>query len=241
MVSVCIATYNGEKSIKEQIDSILCQLGKDDEIVVSDDHSTDGTLTVISQINDERIHVFLNENSCSGKHVKHLQISRNFFNAIRHSRGDIIFLSDQDDIWMENKVAFCLKELQTCDLVIHNGEIVNGQKEDMHTSLWPKGFRFRNFLLIPHTYMGCCMAFRRDMLNFFFPVPDKILVHDYWIGIICELCGHVRYIPQPLIKYRLHDGNNSKTSNNNTLNKIQYRIYTMWHVLLRYVWYRFCR
>ena len=94
--SVCIATFNGEKFIKEQLDSILCQLGVDDEIIISDDSSVDQTISIIESYKDKRIKIFVNQKFSSPIY--------NFENAIMKSRGDFIFLSDQDDIWQSDKV-----------------------------------------------------------------------------------------------------------------------------------------
>ena len=96
MISVCIATYNGSKYIKEQIDSILPQLDECDEIIVSDDSSTDNTLSILKSYHDRRIIIFTNQKFNSPIY--------NFENALKHAKGDIIFLSDQDDIWEFNKV-----------------------------------------------------------------------------------------------------------------------------------------
>ena len=96
MISVCMATFNGGQYLKAQIDSILNQLSVNDELVISDDHSTDNTCAIIKQYNDSRVKLVLNELT---KGVTH-----NFENALLHSNGDIIFLADQDDIWHLNKV-----------------------------------------------------------------------------------------------------------------------------------------
>lgn len=100
MISVCMATYNGEKYIKEQIDSILKQLGSDDELVISDDGSSDGTIDIILGYHDPRIHLY--------KGSFHSP-AFNFENALKNATGDFIFLSDQDDIWYDNKVPEILK------------------------------------------------------------------------------------------------------------------------------------
>ena len=114
MISVCMATYNGEKYIREQVESILCQLGPEDEIVISDDGSKDHTIQMVDSL-DKRIKVFLNE----GKHG----VVPNFENALKHSSGDYIFFSDQDDIWSPDKVERCLHALEDSDLVVHNSRV----------------------------------------------------------------------------------------------------------------------
>lgn len=117
-LSVCIAAYNGEKYIEEQLVSILGQLTSTDEVIISDDGSSDGTIAILDKIDDPRVKIFSNN---SGKHG----VVPNFENAIKHTSGDIIFLSDQDDIWLPNKVSMVLKRLQNCDFVIHNASITD--------------------------------------------------------------------------------------------------------------------
>ncbi|MDE5758415.1 MAG: glycosyltransferase, partial [Allobaculum sp.] len=92
MISVCIATYNGERYIETQIRSILDQLNEDDEIIISDDSSTDRTLDIIRSLNDSRIKLFAGN--------KFHSRTFNFENALKQATGDFIFLSDQDDIWL---------------------------------------------------------------------------------------------------------------------------------------------
>lgn len=172
MISVCMATYNGEHYIKEQISSILSQLGKEDEVVVSDDNSTDKTVSILREYGDKRIRLIINANHSYGA-SKHQLITRNFFNAIKHSSGDIIFLSDQDDMWLPMKVKTCLKALENCDLVIHNAEKCSRDMNSLDETMWADTFRFHNYFMLPHSYMGCCMAFRRTMLNQILPPPTR--------------------------------------------------------------------
>lgn len=106
MISVCMATYNGGRFIKEQIDSILPQLSQYDELIVSDDGSTDRTLEIIASYKDERIKVFHHQKT-GNKYYPTLKVcysTNNFENALKQAKGDYIFLCDQDDIWEKNKV-----------------------------------------------------------------------------------------------------------------------------------------
>ncbi|MCG2791916.1 MAG: glycosyltransferase, partial [Weeksellaceae bacterium] len=107
MISVCLATYNGEKYLEAQIKSILKQLSVDDELIISDDRSTDNTISVINKFDDNRIKIFINKNKNG--------VAHNFENALLKATGDYIFLSDQDDIWADNKVDVLLKELKEYD------------------------------------------------------------------------------------------------------------------------------
>lgn len=127
MITVCIATYNGSRYIRQQLLSILPQLAETDEIVVSDDGSTDDTSEIVRSIGDKRIRIVDNRKGEGGKHYhkekdgKHYHkeeggknalsnsLTQNFENALRHAKGDYIFLSDQDDVWMETRWQYAWK------------------------------------------------------------------------------------------------------------------------------------
>jgi glycosyltransferase involved in cell wall biosynthesis len=180
MISVCLATYNGEKYIKEQLISILVQLGSTDEVIVSDDHSTDKTLDIVRQINDNRIKIFYN--------MKENGYTRNFENALEKVTGDIVFLSDQDDVWVDNKVQECLLGLKKNDFVVHDGKIVNENLNEKYNSIFKfrnvkSGF-FINFLNIK--YLGCCMVFKRNVLYKALPFPPNqyLTTHDSWLTLV---------------------------------------------------------
>lgn len=231
MISVCVATYNGEKYIKEQLESILKQLGSDDEVIISDDGSTDSTLEAINSLCEPRIHVYQN----AGRHG----VLHNFENALQQAAGDYIFLSDQDDLWIEGKVARCLREFQhySVDLVLHNAKIVDVNNNIICNSF----FKLRNsrpgFLvnLYKNSYMGCCMAFRREILAYVLPFP-QVAMHDLWIGLSVEKRGSVRLIEEPLILYRRHDQNVSSTGEKgkiSCLGKLSYRANVLYEILKR--------
>jgi glycosyltransferase involved in cell wall biosynthesis len=112
MISVCMAVYNGEKYLQEQIESILKQLSPEDELVLSDDASTDASIEIIERIKDSRLILLKNE--------KRLGPIYNFERALVHCRGDLIFLSDQDDLWLTGKVNACVQKLKEYDLILHD-------------------------------------------------------------------------------------------------------------------------
>lgn len=204
-VSVAMATYNGEQYIKEQINSILDNLNDNDEIVISDDGSTDNTIKIIEDFNDKRIKII----DGPKKGVK-----QNFANAIKNAVGKYIFLSDQDDIWAKNKVNKVLEIFQKekVTLVIHDAEIVNEHLDVIEESF----FKYRNSgkgiikNVWKNTYIGCCMAFENTIKNEILPIPDEIEMHDQWIGIINEKYGKSFFLSEKLIKYRRHEKNVSK-------------------------------
>lgn len=205
-ISVAMATYNGEKFVKEQILSILSQLGGGDEIVVSDDGSTDKTLEIIRAINDRRIKIF----SGPKKGVK-----QNFGNAISKCSGDYIFLSDQDDIWLPNKVAVVKDafEKEKCDCIVHDAEVFESDSErviEPSFFAWRKSGKGIAKNIWKNTYIGCCMAFSADMKKYILPIPDNVNMHDQWIGILCEKHNGSVFIPEILVKYRRHEGNQTE-------------------------------
>lgn len=209
-ISVAMAYYNGGAYVEEQLSSILSQLGEDDEVIVSVDAASDGSGELLSQLAGEDARIRLVEGLAKG-------VVKNFENAIAHCGGDIIFLSDQDDVWKADKVEKVLRAFQKADVkaVLHNGEIVDAQgKQTGDPTLFEwRGSRaglWKNFL--KNSYIGCCMAFRRELLPVILPIPEQMYMHDYWIGTAAELCGRVGLIKKPLIEYRRHGGNVTELS-----------------------------
>lgn len=234
MISVCVATHNGEDYIKEQLDSILCQLGEDDEVVISDDGSTDNTLGIIESLSDKRIKVFKTTHKVSGK-SNHYYVTRNFVNALQNAKGDIIFLSDQDDRWRSNKVEVCMEALKDCDLVVHNFCNCDDSLEPLMDDYCKWTFKRRNYLMADGKYFGCAMAFKRSVLQYVLPIPSFVSLHDFWIGILTEILGEVVYIEQDLIDYRIRACSASHSVSNTLFNKITYRLQTMVAVWTRVI------
>ena len=230
MISVCIATYNGGKYFKKQLDSILTQLGNIDEVIVSDDGSKDETIKVIDSFRDDRIKIYHND----GPHG----VVPNFENALRHAKGDIIFFSDQDDIWAENKVEVMVKALEDADLVVHDALIMD--KDDNvsdvnYYSLRPphEGF-WKN--LYKNCFVGSCMAFRASLLPKVLPFPKHILWHDMWIGLMASKIGRVKFIDDKLLYYRRHGDNASPTGEKSTFSvgkQLEYRLQMLYYTAVR--------
>jgi glycosyltransferase involved in cell wall biosynthesis len=235
-VSVCMATYNGEKFIYSQIRSILDQLQPNDELVISDDQSDDQTINVIKSFNDPRIKIFPHESS--GRPTE------NFQNALEKATGDLVFLSDQDDIWIEGKYDKMLESLKSCDLVLSNSALVDQELNIISNSFFKyhgsaKGV-IRN--AIKNSYFGSCMAFRRVLLDFALPFPPtKEIGHDIWLGLVGEMVGEVKFIHEPLILYRRHDATVTphgigKSSRSLTI-KLWSRVIVLKFILVFYIKY----
>ena len=212
VLSVCMATYNGASYIEQQLQSILCQLGENDEVILVDDHSADITLELVSRINDPRIHVYRND--------KNMGVRCSFERAISLASGEVIFLSDQDDVWHPEKVARftqVFSMLSDVTLVLSDAKIINKDGTDIVKSFFKRRGSFVSGViqnLVKNRYLGCVMAFRRVLVERILPLPSTIPQHDMWIGLINEVYGKSHYIDFPLIEYRMHDTNASLTSSN---------------------------
>lgn len=204
MISVCMPSYNGEVYIKDQLASILDQLSDEDEVIISDDNSSDSTVEVIRSINDKRIKLYINE--------ANLHYIKNVENALKHSSGDVIFLSDQDDIWAPNKVQTTLAALQENDLVISDCYVTDSNLNILHESYYQLRKSKKNKFLalaLGSPYLGCCLAFRRNVLLKSLPFPDYISSHDTWLGNVGAFLFKAKFIDDKLIYYRRHGGNAS--------------------------------
>lgn len=218
-ISVALAAYKGENFIEEQLSSILSQLNPLDEVVVSDDFPEGKTKEVVMKLahNDTRIKYIAGP----GK-----GLIMNFENAIKHCTGDFIFLADQDDVWLPDKVEKVSEKLVLgADLVLHNAMVtdtdLNVRDESFFASHGTKTGYLNN--IIKNSYMGCCMAFRKELTEKLLPFPENLPMHDQWIGLIAEKTGKVCLVEKPLILYRRHGGNmtGGKTS---LKQKIMWRI-----------------
>lgn len=230
MISVCMATYNGAKFIEEQIISILKQLNDEDEIIISDDGSVDNTIDIIKSINDSRIKILSNHREKTGMLPIEL-VTSNFENALKGASGDIIFLSDQDDVWLDNKVKISLEYLNDrgydyivsdCFITDSNLNIIANTRFDGSVTLnrWKA-------LLKPTPYQGSCSAFKRAVLRKALPFPNKIQSHDRWIGFVASFGFRYKIIPEKLIYYRRHEANASTAtskSGSSSLYKIKTRM-----------------
>jgi len=204
-LSVCLASYNGARWIGDQLRSILVQLGPDDEVVVSDDGSSDDTLAVVRGLGDPRIRVA--SGGPFGNPV------RNFENALGQANGALIALSDQDDLWLPGRTAVIrerlLPHLRAVRLLALDARVVGGAGEVLHPSLFERLRAGPGVLknVYNNTYVGACLAFTRPLLVRALPIPAGTPMHDMWLGLLAELLGSVEFIHQPYLEFRRHGGN----------------------------------
>jgi glycosyltransferase involved in cell wall biosynthesis len=204
-VSVCVATYNGEAFVAEQLRSIL-DSPIVSEVIVSDDGSSDRTVDVVCALDDPRVEVVMGPGTGLVQNAEFL---------LRRTRGDYIFLADQDDIWMPGKVESMIEPLiRGAMMVVSDCVVVNAELRELSPSYFALiGSRrglVKNFL--KNSYLGCCMAFRRELLAAALPFPKRVPAHDWWLGMVAEMVGTVQFIDMPLLKYRRHGTNQSSAS-----------------------------
>lgn len=200
-ISVALAAYKGEQYIAEQLESILSQLGEKDELIVSDDYPQGKTRDVVLkyQSQDKRIRYI--EGKGEG-------VVRNFENALNACSGDVIFLSDQDDVWMPDKVECVMKEIHSgADLVLHDAAVTDPALNITEPSYFAVHGSNDSYAknIVRNSFVGCCMAFRKQTLLDSLPFPKELAMHDWWIALVAlKKKQNVVLLQKPLIKWRRH-------------------------------------
>lgn len=200
--SVAMAVYNGEKYLNEQIQSIRNQLSGDDELVISYNASADNTLEIIRSYaeSDPRIKVVL----CEAAGVK-----ENFTNAVAHCAGSVIFFADQDDVWFDNKLERVLQTFQETDasMVVHNARYTDAELNTQPSTIFEERKTGTGILrnIIKGGFFGCCMAFKRELAGYVFPIPDEVSSYDMWAGLLAKLYGKLVLLDEELLYYRRHE------------------------------------
>lgn len=228
-----MATYNGERYVHEQIQSILIQLGPEDELIVSDDQSVDATVEIVRSFADPRIRLLRNS--------QNLGYTKNFEVAIRQARGDLIMLSDQDDYWLPNRIAVTVAALDHADFVLCDAEVVDADLNMIHPSHFRRHHTRTGFIRnwVATRYSGCAMAFRAELLKAALPFPARsdLCSHDYWLALIAEFYFKTKLIKQPLFLYRRHDETATTAGESSPFSlghKLSVRAYVLPRVLARW-------
>ncbi|MBA3054085.1 MAG: glycosyltransferase family 2 protein [Sphingomonadales bacterium] len=206
-VSIALATYNGEKFLREQLDSFLAQTRLPDELVVGDDNSQDGTIALLEEF------------AARAPFPVRVQVNRpglgpaaNFATTIVRCTGDVIFLSDQDDIWRPDKLATMLAFLADrpqCLVAVHDAALVDGSARPLGMTMGEQ-IEAAGGIAAEGLVAGCCMAIDRRLARFYDPIPATD-THDGWLTSIADTFGLRCYLPQPLIAYRRHGANVSQS------------------------------
>lgn len=206
-LSVCMATCNGERFVGQQLSSILAQLGAEDEVIVVDDASEDATAARIVAFHDSRIRLI--------RHKSREGVVRSFEEAVRSASGDVVFFSDQDDIWAAEKVSRVVEALVADPqvfVVVTNFKTID---EDGEVSVDSKTSTRRVFdhrfipNFVSNRFQGSTMAIRSELIRAILPFPEGCHVfHDAWIGMRAAMIGaKCEYLDEELLFYRRHGGN----------------------------------
>lgn len=212
-IDILMATYNGERYLKEQIDSILNQTYSNIRLIISDDCSTDKTIQILKEyeIKDKRVKVYYQK--------KNLGVVKNFEFLLRKVENELYALSDQDDIWLPDKIEKSIENMKknNSDLVFGDLILINENGELLEKSFWRnKGFfqkikkDTKHYGLLLNNYVtGCTILSKKSFIKNILPVPknSKYILHDYWIAIVVALNGKISYDETPHIKYRQHTDN----------------------------------
>lgn len=232
-----MATFNGGRFIEKQLASILCQLSVEDEVIISDDGSTDDTLARIMKFDDFRIKLL--------HHTSRTTITDNFENALKKATGRYVFLADQDDVWESRKVETVLPLLRSFDLVVTDCRILDVRGMVMSRSYFKSNGSGAGLVknLIKNSYIGCCTAFTRGVLVRSLPFPRCTPMHDWWLGLVAECTGTTCFCEEKLVRHRHHGNNASATalgkSPYGSLIKIYFRLCLV--ISLMVMWWNHCR
>lgn len=229
-----MAVYNGDKYIREQIDSILCQLSDTDELIISNDRSTDSTKAILDEYTqkDKRVQVFDNPYQ-SG-------VVMNFQSALEHCSGDIIFYSDQDDVWLPSKIEKVIKEFDDPSIVVvfHDAFLTDAGLNVIKESTFALRGGARETTmgnLFRLSYIGCCMAFRAEYKSVILPIPTIYRSHDWWTGCLLGTGRtKMKAIHESLIYHRSHRHNATPTKRPSIWYQLQVRWIIIKNIVLRY-------
>lgn len=214
-ICILLATYNGEKYLKQQLDSLFDQTCEDFQILARDDGSTDATVDILRSHN-----VFLLE---GGENVG-AKRSFGFLleYALQKTDAQYFMFCDQDDIWLSDKIEKTIKkmlEIESGDFkksaLVHTDlRVVDERLDEIASSFWryehiDPAKNTLNRLLMQNTITGCTTMINRSLASLALPIPKECIMHDWWIGLVASACGKISYLSEPTIKYRQHKGNDT--------------------------------
>lgn len=203
-ISVALAAYKGEQYIAGQLESILLQLGENDEVIVSDDYPAGKTRDIVLEM------------ASADKRIRYIEgpgkgVVKNFENAMLGCTGDVIFLSDQDDIWLPGKVESVMNEIRNgAQLVLHDASVADADLNITDESYFSSHSSNTSFFgnIIRNSFVGCCMAFTRELMTQAMPFPEKLPMHDWWIALVAlKKKRKTVMLRNPLILWRRHGDN----------------------------------
>lgn len=204
LISIVMATYNGEKYLREQVDSLLLQSYPSLEFIFVDDASTDGTLAILRDYAARDSRIQLIENSINQGYRK------TFEKGILKAKGEFIALSDQDDYWLPSKITELANSIGDYSLIYSDSALVDDSGKFIGKKMSDIKRQIAYSSPLMYTFgawaPGHSMLFRKDLLHFALPVVDYV-AHDYLIGFAATCAGGITYLPKSLVHYRQHATN----------------------------------
>jgi glycosyltransferase involved in cell wall biosynthesis len=216
-VDILLATYNGQKYLAEQIDSILAQSYQDWQLLIRDDESDDGTVKIIKDY------------ACrlSGKiklltdNENHLGASLNFGKLLEYADSDYVMFCDQDDVWLPNKIELTLNEMKDAEqiypdkpILVHTDlRVTDSQLNTIAESMWryqklyPEIGDDLNKIMAQNVVTGCTVMINKKARAVSMPIPKEAVLYDWWIALNVCRHGKVVYLSIPSILYRQHSDN----------------------------------
>ena len=209
-IDILMATYNGEKYLREQIDSILNQTYKNFNLIISDDCSKDDTVKILKEYEkkDSRITLYCQKNN--------LGYRKNFEFLCKNSKADYVMLADQDDVWNLEKVELLFNYIQKNNyiLVFSDLEIVDSNLKTINKSMIrymgkKKQCKYNDYRAVnlDNVVTGCATIFKKEVLEKAIPFPTEVYPHDWWLALIATELGKISFYDKPLVKYRQHETN----------------------------------
>ncbi len=216
MIAVAMATYNGGRWLREQLDSIYAQTGVRLEVVVTDDGSTDDTVAILEEYRDRHGLRLI-------RNPERLGYKENFAAAMRACTAPLIALSDQDDVWEPGKLATLAAALGD-DLLVHSDVVVvdtdghviapSCRRRDfgpLHGRVFmDRDYHIASLLTRNTLAQGCTMLFRRELLDIALPIPANEPDHDLWLAFVAAAKGRVHYVDHAGVRWRIHGTNSSQ-------------------------------
>jgi glycosyltransferase involved in cell wall biosynthesis len=209
LVSIALCTYNGEKFLNKQVDSLLSQDYKNIEIIIVDDSSKDSTLAILEeyQQKDSRIKLFRNRHN--------LGYTKNFEKALTLCTGKYIAFADQDDIWEKDKISICTQAIEGHIMVYHNSDFIDASDKPMNDYTVASRLRvYEGDSCLPFLAANCvhghAVLFDSSLKKYLFPFNPKFS-HDWWLAYVAFNIGPVKYMDKVLVHYRQHTGSITDT------------------------------
>lgn len=217
MIDILMATYNGEKYIEEQINSIINQDFKEWNLLIRDDCSTDNTINIINKY----VEKYPDKIKLIDNMGKNLGVKLNFGELMKHSKSKYCMFADQDDKWLPNKISLTLEKMKELEsnygeekpILIHTDlKVVDKNLELIDKSFWKYSYidpsrNTLNKLLVKNTVTGCTMMINSSLKKLINFIPEECMMHDHWIALVASLSGIIYFIKEPTILYRQHENN----------------------------------